>query len=796
MTKSGKAKFSADDFEPLILEDFSGGLNITDPTAGLPPNEFNELLNYVFDRKKRLKVRPPSRPYCFSASIQDKYITVDVDGDTYVPKTLENFRVFKEIIAGWSYSDRLFVVTGLFKDAGEVEDDLYIVAVYKYSTETWVDIWTSATATSASIELFKVNQATDLLIFPNDDCGKRWVPSEDEVTDLGLTKPAADDFDMTYTQQDNVGAELGLDCSDQPDIYYKYAYFFDDSNTSTKYGLSAATQSTGGDDYVSTSDTRRSEPLTGITQANDRLQCADTSGFEIDDVITVIGAVGVEEINGIPMKIEAIGEDSYLQVTYDLPSGYSSGGTIYLGSLPNQQIKLEFADSAIPEGVSKIHIYRAPKNTSEGPYKLVGIVDVTDADGLGGGTVETFYDRTPWDFEGEEDLPEGSDPSIDGEELILFNVKRIGPYLVGFDTTMKNKMLWSNSSSPDVWVPTNFDYLDSNGRLAVEFNRNIYIFTELGVHSKANMSSQAVKICNIGCNDYRTIQVVDSGIIWTDYDSVYFADFVTQYGSKGDFPKDIGHPIAVSVERMNTSVYVFSGFFGRRYYLSYIDTLDSARKCYLYDVDIGAWSQHSMEHFLMSNGGGVLFTLGTGNSKYYVYEHDYTDVVSISEGGSDYAGRDYHDYTYVDTDEYAGIANINTYIKKDNMLIGGDYRKVFISSISLVAEGVYLDGDITVSGTDFSVTKNFTSSLGSNETFDYPARWDSALWAPDPVDTDPATATYYGWVGFTIGFVNLHKKFRRTIKSRQVSVSYTSTDSRDLKILAVGLYYKILPMVA
>jgi hypothetical protein len=797
--QTGQAKFTDDEFQSFMLEDFSGGMNITDPAAGLPANEFTQLANFIFDRQKRIRPRAPFRPYCFSATVQDKYITVAVDGDTYVPKTLEHFKVFTESITNWSYSSRLFVVAGIFEDEAGVEDDLYIVAVYKSQTAVWTEIWTSATTTAASIEIFKVNQATDLLIFPNDDCGKRWIPATDTITNLGLTKPTATDFNMTYTQEANTGAEAGIDCSDLPDIYYKYAYFYDDSNASTKYGLSAATQSTGGDDFVSTTEKRRAQALTGINTTYDRLLCTNTSGFTVGDVITVIGSVGSQLINGIPLQIDSIGVNSFLHVAYDMSAAgvgaWSSGGTIYLGQPANQQIKHVFTDSSIPAGVSKIKIYRAPKNNSEGPYKLVGTVDVTDSDGEGGGSVETFYDRTPWDFEGEEDLPEGSNPSISGSELELFNVNHIGPYLVGFDMAMKNKMVWSDSSSPDVWTPTNFDYLDSEGKRAVEFNRIIYAFTEAGVYSKADMQTSAVKICNIGCNRAESIQVVDSGIIWSDYDSIYFADFVTQYGSKGDFPKDIGHKISASVKRINTAESIFSGFFGRRYYFSFVDTDDNTIKCYLYDVDIGAWTYHSMEHLLMSKGGNTLFTVGVGNDKYYVYEHDYIDVVAEG-GGSEYEGRDYHDYSYVDDDAFAGMSNLSVYISKENILLAGDYRKVFISSASLAVEGVSLNCDITISGGDFEKALNFSSSLGSGSVNSYPARWGDAVWAADPVTTADADEDENGWVGFSSGFTNQHKKIKRTIKSRKISIFYTSSDPRDLKILAVGLYFKILPKVA
>ena len=138
-----------------------------------------------------------------------------------------------------------------------------------------------------------------------------------------------------------------------------------------------------------------------------------------------------------------------------------------------------------------------------------------------------------------------------------------------------------------------------------------------------------------------------SGLMWLDYDTCYFANYVQQYGSKGDFPLNIGHSLSKSIKRRDTTVLTNSAFFERRYYLTYTDTEDYISRTYIYDIDIKSWTQHSSPHLAWARGLKTLFSLGVGNSRYYVYEHDYSSTVSIVTGRSEYAGKDYHDYNNV-----------------------------------------------------------------------------------------------------------------------------------------------------
>lgn len=707
--QSVEPKYSYDEFQKVFLTDFTGGINITDPQVSLPENQFSDLYNFFYNRQKTLHSRPPYRPLTFSSAIQDKPVSVVIGSDTYTPSTIHDYYIFREDITDWSYGGEMHVVA-FFSTASRL-----IVAVYNTDDEEWKAIWNSETATAVSVCQFKINEAFDLIIFPDDANPERWISSTATLSDLGLAAPEADGFTTVFTEGANTYGDKAIDLMGNPTIYYKFAYFYDDSNVSTKYGESSTTS---------------------ITSQNN-----------IDST----------------------------------------------GNADDRQITIVFTDASIPSGVSKIKIYRAPSDTVDGPFRYIGETDVSDADSAGGATIDDFIDHTPWDFEGAEDLDNKSNPSFSGSELALVNVRTIRAHLVGFVAAMPYKMVWCNSGYPDVWNPLNFDYLESEGKAAIEFNRKIYAFTNNACYQKEAVGETAFKISNIGCASGRSLQDVGNGLIWMDYDTVYFADFVQAYGSKGDFPLDIGHPISSSISRRDEDSIVSSTFFERRYYITYVDTEDFLRRTYMFDVDVSAWTQHSMRHYAVARGDNTLYSLGAGNSKYYVYEHNYVATVAIAVGGSTYEGRDYHDYGSVTAAAWADMTTITLYIKKGSILFSGETRKTFISSLTLLTEGTYVSAIMTVSGGEetFSTSKTFTDDMGTSAVDTYPARWGIASWS-----ADGDTAETGRYMGFKTGSSSLHKKIKRVIKSDRIAISLTNTDTRELKIIGIAVYYKPLPMVA
>ena len=962
ITQASDGKFTPEEFRDVMMSDFRGGLNITDPAVSLPQNQFDIFTNFYLNRQGQMHSRPPYRPMSFASSTADREVAVNILDNDWVPTTIEQVYVLRQTVTDYSYNGELFVIAGKFRDILAVENDTYMVVVFNSTTNKWLVIWSSATASNVSVTPFRINAAYDLIIFPDDTTPLRWTPSlvseavtgitlaadglvlmadtssfavgdnifltgmtgPDEIEDitftvkaidpnvslsvendwtsgvsawvsggtcygysvtsaLGLTKPVVDAFAVTYTQEDNTDSDQAVDCTDNPTIYYKFSYFYDDSNTSTKFGESEAGTSTDGDTSVVSDFV--SEAITGLTIADDKILMADTSGFVANDTIYCNDIVGPTDLNGIAMSVLSKVLNTSLTVSHDFAqsAAWVSGGICTKAKLHDQQIKIAIAEgtSFIPAGVLKIKIYRSPMNTVEGPYRFVGETDFsTPPDGAGNGVVNDFYDRTPWDHEGIENLPDDTDPST--ASLNILNVYNVGPYLVGFDATMVGKLIWSSAASPDVWNPLSFDYLDGVGKIAIAFNRKIYIFTSDSTWQKETMNNAAVKICNIGSIDGRSVQDVGSGLMWADYDSVYFADFVQQYGSKGDFPRDDGYPISKSIRRRSSSASIDSAFFERRYYITFVDSIDSIRKCFVFDVDYKSWALHSMDHEFItrgtnklysfgttiityttesitgSGGGGanVLLEFGTGNPHYlavgnvgsiqgtssydagspyaindvasstslrvtnaataddengvwifqksYMFEHDYDGVVAIVAGYSDYEGKDYHDYSYIMGTTLEGLSTTLTAFKKSAMLLSGDFRKTFVSSVSLLAEGVYLSANITLGGEGDTllVSKAFSDSLGIGEVVTFPALWNThgsgrgSNWAEGAAAAAAATADYNGWVGATQGSASLHKKFRRLVKSNQISLNFSSVDTRELKIIAIGVYAKSLPKLA
>jgi hypothetical protein len=692
-------QYENDTYEQEFITDFSGGLNVTDPSFLLPKNQFTKLQNLVYTRLGFLEERFPFRPQTFSASIQAKPV---IDTDGVGPTKIYDFQVFTCDVADWNYNGELYVMSGQF--IHDATTTLRVMA-YKVSTETWTCIWSSEAATKVSVCPFRLNAAFDLLIFPDTSYPERWVVGAATTTGLGLTPPAVNVFTVGFTQ----AAGGGLSLTTTKKVYYKYAYFYDDNNVSTKYGESSSTTLT-----------------TGST-------CTPSS------------------------------------------------------TATEQKITLAWT-GAVPAGISKIKVYRAPENTLEGPYKYVGESIVTAT------VAANFVDTTPWDFEGEEDLLEGSDPTT--EVLKLINVTVIGSAVLGFSVDVNGKLMWCTPGMPDVWNPLSFDYLLGNGKGVVDFNRKLYAFTDKSCYEKADAVSPAVKISNVGTVDGKSIQNVGSGIIWMDYDSVYFADFVQQYGSKGDFPKDIGHAISKDITLYDKDCVISSIFREQRYFLTFKSTETEIRFTYVYDVDFSAWTSATYNHSCIASNAENYYSLGySSGTVAYVYKHNYQAAVSIAVGGSDYTGIDWHDYRTVTAAAWSGMEDITVLIERSGIRFGGDYKRALVSSMTLSAEaaGASITATVFDAGTgSASLLFPITSSTGGITAFAFV--WGTSTWSANSSVTPDAT--HHAWVGTTSTRIYNHKKLQRPMKSLEFRVLISITGARKFRILLFGLYYKPLPSVA
>ena len=53
----------ANEWLQYLIDDFTGGLNTTDPSTALRKDQFSAMLNYYLQSNRSLKVRGPFRPW-------------------------------------------------------------------------------------------------------------------------------------------------------------------------------------------------------------------------------------------------------------------------------------------------------------------------------------------------------------------------------------------------------------------------------------------------------------------------------------------------------------------------------------------------------------------------------------------------------------------------------------------------------------------------------------------------------------------------------------------------------------
>jgi hypothetical protein len=70
--KPTPVQYQDDEYLKLLVSDFRGGVNITDPALMLPANQFTMLQDFQYSREGILESRPPFRPEYFSDTLADK----------------------------------------------------------------------------------------------------------------------------------------------------------------------------------------------------------------------------------------------------------------------------------------------------------------------------------------------------------------------------------------------------------------------------------------------------------------------------------------------------------------------------------------------------------------------------------------------------------------------------------------------------------------------------------------------------------------------------------------------------
>lgn len=756
-------------FDRIEISDFRGGLNTYDPKASLSDNEFSTLVNFTVGDRGSLMTRPPYRPLLsVDGNANDTRIRFDKAGgatpDILYPEVIRHY-VF-DLENNISDSDKTFFAVVKYNDT---TDKIGVIA-YDSASSRWILIFSTPYPATEDIKLdvFRVNEATDVLIFPDGTNPHRWSGDitsllSERSEPLGLAKPdvgSGKDFSVAFARSAfNSSDDQGIDLSNNPAVNYKFAYFYNDTG-STKFGLSQA--------------------------------CA----FQ-----------------------------SY--------SGYADGTT-------SDKITITLTmDATYPGDIDWIYVYRAPSGNSQGPYKKVGIID---ASGWSSGDL-VFNDSMPWLYEGAEEEPTYSNPGELGNELVIINPKVIGGRCYGFDSKIKNKLMYSVDGYADVWRPLEYHYLDTDGAGIIDFNRNIYAATKTGWYQidASNPANRAVKISEVGCVSGDSIQEVGRGIMWLGHDNVYFADFVQAYQSDGDFPKDVGRKLKDNWLGREKGTAVSSTYADDKYYISIKRDRAAQRNMFVYDTRYNWWVEHDIKRDGITSIDDMIFTLGTykdgANNVSYIYEHDYVSDVSVITSEDSYLGRDFKDYEYVDGSGPAGGRNISVTLKSKVIHFGLETGKFIVSSCSLVSESSFLNANITVECSGFSRSRLFTDEANSNVLDENVLLWDSGHWAADEwtsgeaivksetengIRFDPDGNNYIlvgdsilagdntttpsedsvnwafhsvasTWGGYDPNYSNQHKKFKRGLKSDQCQITLASFDARDLNVIAFVIYYKRLP---
>lgn len=807
--------YQDDPFEEKVLTDFTGGLNITDLAETLPDNQFSGFLNLSLTRQQQLKTRPPYRPKVFGSSVIDTELS---DGTDTVSEIIDSV-IIRATVSGWSVDGEIHIVAvedtdGHFSvwayqpptawsagpyDSGDiVENDGYI---YKANTttsqepphadwdawNTWTQIWNSTTAASVRIIPYQINGAVDVIIFPDDDHPERYSFKTSALSDVGLTIPTMFSKTITAMSKANpcvvTSAAHGLSNGDK--LYI---------NNVVDDGPDGDFEALVNDQWITVANVTTDTFTIGIDTSG-AVNTYSSGGTVTNGGDTTAGSAtafdrGINYNGTYTYKFAYFYDDENNTTRYGESSLSSTTRSVTVSGLAaNEAVQVTLEGITFPSGVSKVMVYRSPSNEASGPFLKIGEMLATETD---------FIDNIPVGEEGDEALPDETNPSESGNELTIVNPALVGSAIIGFDGSLNNKLIYCNEGYPDVWHPLNFDYLKGNGKGGMEFNRKIYIFTDEAVYQKESISGPAYLISLVGCIDGRSIQNVGQGICWAGIDSVYFADFVQQYGSKGDFPKDIGHPIQADYFRISTTKPIASVFFERRYYLTFYQSSQSTRKTYVWDADFSCWQEHSMQHESFSAGLTQLYSYGKetyeATAKWFCFEHDYYEIITTGDW-SDYAGVDWHDYTYLDiaNQVYAGSGPITLQLKRDFVRLAGAFQQFVISSGIIYAEGDDIDVDIIFKNeADLEESLNFTASAVA--TVEYPATFDSneSVFAngegPETADADE-----HGFEAVDTASTRQHKKAPRNLKDYSFTIIVNAAESRDFRLSLLAFRYKSLP---
>ena len=216
----------AEQWQPYPIEDFSGGLNTSEPSASIRRDQQTSLSNYYHQPNRTILTRGPFRPWLVASE------------DTVLPDSAPPLTFIIVELRGTDYR----VVSW---DNGSN----YEVSVYDETNDRWAG---EGAGTSIKTNLtdgykvrfvkYSINEAEDLIFCNGKDTPQRWVGTVDTASsDLGLAAPGAP---STLAEASTaVTDEQGIQFDGQ--YYYKFTAFYDSSGTNTKFGESGPSAVSG-----------------------------------------------------------------------------------------------------------------------------------------------------------------------------------------------------------------------------------------------------------------------------------------------------------------------------------------------------------------------------------------------------------------------------------------------------------------------------------------------------------------------------------------------------------------------
>lgn len=441
----------------------------------------------------------------------------------------------------------------------------------------------------------------------------------------------------------------------------------------------------------------------------------------------------------------------------------------------NTQVKAALSNCpAIPSGAAKNFVYRSPPEEPNGPYRRIGYYS--------SGT--SFTDNTPVGEEGlEAPADAGTPPKLKNPLVSNGRLWGIGLTSAG---ALTNKLVYSGTGEPDMFPALNYACFPDPICGPVEFKKDVYIFTEKQIYVYPNGDvdtyPDGLKLCEIGCDSFDSIVDVGTGLVWQYEGNIYWANFNLYNPLSGDLPWPIGDPIKDKIDaipalyRSNSA----GAFFQDRYYLSYTGANQTANTATLvWDVKIGMsllqkgltggwmslnWKANDLKVF-----DGVLYS--ADNTNKYIMEHGFA-------GSADYTSKTNYDA--------AISSNISTEIATGDVHFGHEWNEKLINSLSIVAQssGITYETIVSFNDNEYNRTKQFvlgSASVAQNSAW---LIWDQGAWGS------------FNWAGDPAGFQSSHKKIGKGGKGRNAKLTLTSMNSQDTNLVALKLYYKVLPIPA